>query len=177
MIETPLARTVIGIAIKVHRALGPGLLERSYVACLSYEFVKHGIPFRSEVPMPLTYEGVVIDCGYRLDLVVANQLILEVKSVARLLPVHDAIVLTYLKLSGLPQARLLNFNVTMMRDGIKSFLRRVSDDGADSGGSSRPLLKRTLVLPRPVKLGSKSQRLTGQGQESGRRIPAQESRR
>ena len=85
--------------------------------------------------MPLTYEGVVIDCGYRLDLVVANQLILEVKSVARLLPVHDAIVLTYLKLSGLPQALLLNFNVTMMRDGIKSFLRRVSDDGADSGGS------------------------------------------
>ena len=118
------AEQVIGLAIRVHRALGPGLLESSYGECLAYEFADAGLEFESQARIPVSYREVQIDCGYRADFVVEGSLLLEIKSVERLLPVHDAQVMTCLKLSKLNQALLLNFNVPRLIDGLKSFLPR-----------------------------------------------------
>ena len=123
LVRSPLAHAVTGCAITVHRALGPGLLESSYLECLGYELAKRGLSFRTQVALPICYDGHQLNCGYRLDLVIADALLLEVKSVERILPVHMAQTMTYLKLSGLSQALLLNFNVTCLRDGIRSFLQ------------------------------------------------------
>jgi len=115
----PLTEKIIGFAIEVHRALGPGLLESAYEECLCYEFSHSGLAFRRQVPLPVVYKGVRLDCGYRLDLVVADGVIVEVKAIEKLLPVHDAQLLTYLKLSGLKTGLLLNFHSAVMRDGIR----------------------------------------------------------
>ena len=114
-----LSEQVIGLAIEVHRALGPGLLESTYEACLCHELSEHGIPFARQIPLPVIYKGVRLDCGYRLDLVVAEELVVELKSVDKMLPVHHAQLLTYLKLSGFQTGLILNFNVPMLKDGIK----------------------------------------------------------
>ena len=113
---------ILGAAIAVHRALGPGLLESTYEACLAFELVDRGLAIVRQVALPVVYRGVRIDCGYRLDLVVEGRVILEIKAVERILPVHEAQVLTYLKLSELPVALLLNFNVPLLKDGIKRFV-------------------------------------------------------
>jgi GxxExxY protein len=125
---TPLVHRVIGLAIDVHRALGPGLLESAYQHCLVYELRAAGVPFTKELQLPLRYREAVLDSGYRLDLVIENQLIVEVKSVDRLLPIHSAQVLTYLKLARLKHALLLNFNVELMRHGIKSLFNSAGTD-------------------------------------------------
>ena len=114
-----LSEQVIGLAIEVHRALGSGLLESTYEACLCHELSEHGIPFARQIPLPVIYKGVRLDCGYRLDLVVAEELVVELKSVDKMLPVHHAQLLTYLKLSGFQTGLILNFNVPMLKDGIK----------------------------------------------------------
>jgi GxxExxY protein len=114
-----LTEPVIGLAIHVHRALGPGLLESVYAACLAHELRKAGTPFVAQRPLPVQYDGVHLDCGYRLDLVVAGQLIVEVKSVQALAPIHTAQILTYLKLTGCPIGLLINFNVPLLKNGIK----------------------------------------------------------
>ncbi len=114
-----LSEQVIGLAIEVHRALGPGLLESAYEACLCYELSEQDIPFKRQRPLPVTYKGVQLDCGYRLDLTVADELVVELKTVDRILPVHHAQLLTYLKLSGIHTGLILNFNVPMLKDGIK----------------------------------------------------------
>ena len=115
----PLTDTVIGLAIEVHRGLGPGLLESAYEECLCYELEQKGIAFRRQVALPVTYKSVKLDCGYRMDIAVDDRLVLELKTVERLLPVHEAQLLTYLKLSGMRTGLLLNFNVPVLRNGIK----------------------------------------------------------
>lgn len=122
VVRSELGDTAIGCAIEVHRALGPGLLESAYERCLAREMELAGLKFACQVPLPVLYKGVHIDCGYRLDMVVEGCLLIELKSVERLLPIHDAQVMTYLKLTGLPQAFLMNFNVPRLKDGLKSYL-------------------------------------------------------
>lgn len=118
----PLSGKVIGFAIEVHRHLGPGLLESAYETCLAYELGQAGIAFTKQQPLPVQYKGIALDCAYRLDLVVGARLILELKVVERLLPIHDAQILTYMKLSGIRTGLLLNFNVPVLKDGIKRFV-------------------------------------------------------
>jgi GxxExxY protein len=115
----PLSERVIGLAIEVHRHLGPGLLESAYEECLCYEFKAHDLAFRRQAPLPIAYKDVKLNLGYRIDLVVAEQLIVELKTVERLLPIHDAQLLTYLRLSGLRTGLLLNFNSALLKDGIR----------------------------------------------------------
>ena len=110
---------VIGLAIEIHRELGPGLLESAYQECICFELAEHKLKFRRQVPLPVTYKSVRLDCGYRMDVVVEDRLVLELKTVERLLPVHEAQLLTYLKLSGLKTGLLLNFNTPVLKDGIK----------------------------------------------------------
>ena len=125
---------VLNAAIEVHRRLGPGLLESSYKACLAYELQRSDIPFLTEVPVPLLYREIRLNCGYRLDFLVNGDLILEVKSVAHIEPVHVAQVMTYLRLSGARQAFLMNFNAVSFTAGLRSFLGKgnsVPRDRAD----------------------------------------------
>ena len=114
----PLSDKVIGLAIEVHRGLGPGLLESAYEECLSLEFKEHGLFHARQVPLPIVYKTVRLDCAYRLDFVVEGRLVLELKAVERLLPVHKAQLLTYLKLSGHRTGLLLNFNEVALKDGL-----------------------------------------------------------
>jgi len=113
---------IIGACIEVHRHLGPGLLESAYEHCLAHELALGGFRIQRQVPIPLHYKGLALDCGYRLDLVVDSSLIVEVKAVERLLPVHEAQLLTYLKLSGKHVGLLINFNVPLLARGI---IRRI----------------------------------------------------
>ena len=115
---------VIGACIEVHRHLGPGLLESTYQSCLKYELGLRGLKFVSEKPLPVAYKGILLDCGYRLDFVIDDCIVLEIKAVERLLPVHQAQVLTYLKLTGLSTALLVNFNVALIKDGLRRLTRK-----------------------------------------------------
>jgi GxxExxY protein len=115
----PLTDRVIGAAIKVHKALGPGLLESVYQSCLVFEPRRSGLQAQANIPLPVMYDDVHLDLGFRLDVIVEDYLVLEIKSVKKLAPIHDAQVLTYLKLSGFPIALLMNFNVTLMSKGVK----------------------------------------------------------
>ncbi len=111
--------------MKVHTALGPGLLESAYEACLQYELIKSGLRVEAQKPLPLVYESVKLECGYRIDLLVEGRVIIEVKSIEALAEIHFAQVLTYLRLSGLRLALLLNFNVLHMRDGIRRIVNKL----------------------------------------------------
>ncbi|MGD2010811.1 MAG: GxxExxY protein [Desulfobacterales bacterium] len=113
-----LSSQIIGAAIEVHKSLGPGLLESAYEKCLCHEMKLGGLWFENQKPLPLVFKGEKLDCGYRLDIVVENTVILELKSCEKIEPIHKAQLLTYLKLSGLKLGLLLNFNVPVMRDGI-----------------------------------------------------------
>jgi GxxExxY protein len=114
-----LSDKVLGCAFRVHTALGPGLLESSYQVCLVYELKKHGIRFEAEKEIPIIYDGQKMDAKYRVDLLVEDKLILELKSVETLLPIHEAQLLTYLKLAKIKTGLLLNFNVVSLKNGIK----------------------------------------------------------
>jgi GxxExxY protein len=118
-IEDHLSNRILLSAIEVHRNLGPGLLESAYEECLCREFSLSDLVFERQKPLPVVYKGISLDCGYRLDLVVEGKVVLELKSVHKLEPIHNAQLLTYLKLSGHKLGLLLNFNVALMRDGIK----------------------------------------------------------
>ena len=109
---------IIGAACTVHSRLGPGLLEEPYKKCLHYQLAKQGLTVAAEVPLPVAYDDVTLDCGYRLDLVVEDLIILELKSVAELAPIHRAQLLTYLRLCSRPLGLLLNFNVQRLKNGI-----------------------------------------------------------
>ena len=113
-----LSSNIIGAAIEVHKALGPGLLESAYEKCLCHELKLRELAFDNQKPLPLAFKGEELDCGYRLDIVVDNAIILELKSCEKIEPIHKAQLLTYLKLSGLNLGLVLNFNVPTMRDGI-----------------------------------------------------------
>ncbi|PZR41400.1 MAG: GxxExxY protein [Azospira oryzae] len=125
MIENEISERVIGCAIQVHRELGPGLLESAYEACLYNELLQAGLLVEKQKPIPVVYKEVKMDCGYRLDLVVEDKVIIEVKSVEALHDIHVAQVLTYLKLSNCKLGLLINFNVTMLKDGIKRLANKL----------------------------------------------------
>lgn len=110
---------IIGAAIEVHRTLGPGLLESAYQECLARELLLRNIPFDREVPVPVVYKGVHLECGYRLDFLVDKRVVLEIKAVDIIAPVHEAQLVTYLSLGGWQVGLLINFNVLLLRDGIR----------------------------------------------------------
>jgi len=122
LIEGDLTEQILGAAIDVHRALGPGLLESAYQACMCRELSLRGIPFRSQVLLPVHYKGLDLDCGYRIDLVVNERAIVELKAVERFAPIHESQLLTYLRLSKIRVGLLINFNVPLLPKGI---IRRV----------------------------------------------------
>ena len=117
-----ITETVIGAAIQVHRTLGPGMLESAYEACLVHELRKRGLAVEQQVPVPIVYEAVKLECGYRMDLLVERAVVVEIKSVEALAPVHSAQTLSYLRFSGGKLALLINFNVAVLKDGIKRFI-------------------------------------------------------
>jgi GxxExxY protein len=118
-LDDPLTERIIGFAIDVHRSLGPGLLESAYEECLCVELASAGIGFQRQVELPVVYKGRTILPGYRMDLVVDRAVVVEIKAVERLLPVHQAQLLTYMKLAQLPRGLLLNFHVAVLKDGIR----------------------------------------------------------
>ena len=117
-----LSNKVIGCAIEVHRELGPGLLESTYEQCLAYELNQAKIPFRLQVELPVEYKRIRLDCGYRIDVLADDRLIVELKSVDQVLKIHEAQVLTYMKLAALRVGLLINFNVDVLRKGVRRFV-------------------------------------------------------
>jgi GxxExxY protein len=117
--ENLITEKIIGAAIEVHRLLGPGLLESAYEQCLCYELSQMGLRFQRQVPLPVAYKGLHLDCAYKLDLVVEDAVIVEIKAIEELLPIHKAQLLTYLKASGKSIGLLINFNVPVLKNGIR----------------------------------------------------------
>jgi GxxExxY protein len=117
-----LTEKIIGCAIEVHKILGPGLLESAYEECLAYELTKAGLSIERQCLLPIVYKEIKLDHGYRLDIVVEEEVIIELKTVEAISPVHRAQVLTYMKLSGIDLGLIINFNVKMLKDGIKRFV-------------------------------------------------------
>ena len=115
----PLTEAIIGAAIEVHRVLGPGLLESVYEKCLCYELQLRGIDFRPQVQLPVVYKGVEMDCHFQMDLIIPGKVVVELKAVDALHPIHEAQLLTYLKLSGIRVGLLINFNVPLLKNGVK----------------------------------------------------------
>ena len=121
-IQSPIVEKIIGCAIEVHRNLGPGLLESAYAPGLMYEWQCAGLEFKRQVAVPVEYKGMLLTCGYRVDFIVAGLIVVETKSVEKLIPIHNAQMLTYLKLLKLKQGLLINFNVRVLKDGIRSVM-------------------------------------------------------
>lgn len=119
MLENEISSQIIGAAIEVHKHLGPGLLESSYEACLVYELRNRGLDVKSQIPLPVIYKGIELETGYRIDILVENQVIIEIKSVDQLDGIHIAQILTYLKLTNLKLGLLINFNSVRLIDGVK----------------------------------------------------------
>jgi GxxExxY protein len=127
---TPIPRLtekIIGAAIEVHRHTGPGLLESAYEECLCFELSKRALHFRRQVLLPVSYKGIKLDCGYKIDLLVEDSVVLELKTVDHLLPIHSAQLLTYLKLSGKPIGLLINFNEPVLKNGLKRLVNHFND--------------------------------------------------
>lgn len=122
MNENDISNIIIGCAIEVHRQLGPGLLESAYQQCLYYELIRAGLEVQMETPMPIIYKEIKLDHGYRIDLLAENKVVIEIKTVEALNDVHSAQVLTYLKLGNYKLGLLLNFHVSLLRNGIKRFI-------------------------------------------------------
>jgi len=122
-----ITRRVIGAAIEVHRILGPGLLESAYEECLCHELQSKKIAYERQKPLPVEYKGVKLNCGYRMDVVVENMLVVELKTCENIEPIHKAQLLTYLKLSGLKVGLILNFNVPVLRDGIVRIVNQLEE--------------------------------------------------
>jgi GxxExxY protein len=125
-----ITETVIGAAIEVHRELGPGLLESAYETCLCRELSLRGIRFERQLALPITYKGEQLDCGYRMDVVVEQSVIVEIKAVDALQPIHEAQVLTYLRLSGHTVGLLINFNVPLLRNGIRRMVHQLPESSS-----------------------------------------------
>ncbi len=116
---------IIGCAIEVHKGLGPGLLESAYEECLCYEFNQSGLKFERQVSLPVQYKGVKLNCGYRMDIVVENEVIVEIKAVEKLVPIHDAQLLSYLKMHNKKVGLLLNFHVPILKNGLKRIVNNL----------------------------------------------------
>ncbi|MCB2099716.1 MAG: GxxExxY protein [Rhodobacterales bacterium] len=119
MTRDPITDRIIGLAIEVHRTLGPGLLESAYEECLCFELAQANIPFERQVALPVTYKKVKLDCGYRMDIVVDREVVVELKTVEAIIPIHEAQLLTYMRLSGIGTGLILNFHAAVLRDGIR----------------------------------------------------------
>jgi len=117
--DSELTEVIIGAAIDVHKVLGPGLLESAYEECFCHELGLRGVVTERQKPLPLVYKGLKLDCGYRLDVVVENRVVVELKTVDTILPIHEAQLLTYLKLSGIRTGLMFNFNVPVLKDGLR----------------------------------------------------------
>ena len=131
-----ITRRIIGAAIEVHRHLGPGLLESAYESCLVFELKQLGFAVEQQKPLPVTYKGMVLDCGYRLDLVVEDQVIIELKAVEQLTAIFEAQLLSYLRLTGKKVGLLINFHVPVLKNGIKRIVNEFPDDKASSACSA-----------------------------------------
>lgn len=118
----PLTEKIIGAAIEVHRHLGPGLLESAYEQCLCKELSEQDLQHEHQVMLPVTYKGAKVEPGFRADVIVEDEVLLELKAVEKLMPIHEAQILTYLKLSGIPKGLLMNFNATPLKNGIRRFV-------------------------------------------------------
>jgi len=116
-----ITQKIIGCAIQVHKSLGPGLLESAYEECLSYELIKNGLSIKRQQPTPVVYKEIKLECGYRIDILVENAVVLELKVVDEFNPVHEAQILTYMKFSNKQLGLLINFNVTVLKNGIRRF--------------------------------------------------------
>ena len=127
-----LTEKIIGLAIEVHKVLGPGLLESAYEGCLAHELTLANISFERQVPLPVTYKSLQLDCGYRIDFLVEKTLVLELKAVESLQSIHEAQLLTYLKLGGWPIGLLINFNVPVLKKGIKRMVHNLEATSANS---------------------------------------------
>ena len=125
MNENEISNKIIGFAIEVHQSLGPGLLESAYKECLYYKLMKSGLKAEKEKPMPLIFEEVKLECGYRIDLLVEGKVVIEIKSVEALNDVHFAQTLTYMKLGGYKLGLLINFNVSLLKDGLRRVVNRI----------------------------------------------------
>lgn len=121
---------IIGACIEIHRQLGPGLLESAYEECLCHELALAGLKFERQKPLPVSYKGVKLDCGYRLDLLVEGQVIVELKTVDEIQPIHEAQLLTYLKLSGVNVGLLINFNVPVLKHGVNRIVNNFQEPSA-----------------------------------------------
>ncbi len=128
MTDNQLTHEIIGAAIEVHRVLGPGLLESAYEECLARELTLRNIKFERQKPLPVVYKDVKLDCGYRLDFLVEGRVVLELKAVESLASIHEAIMLTYLRLSGCQIGLLINFHTQILKDGIKRFVLNYRED-------------------------------------------------
>ncbi|MHC4121658.1 MAG: GxxExxY protein [Planctomycetota bacterium] len=122
-----ITNSIIGEAIEVHRALGPGLLESAYEACLAFELVEDGLKIERQKPLPVTYRDVRLDCGYRLDILVEDAVVVEIKVVDQIAPIHKAQLLSYLRLSGCKVGLMINFNVKVLKDGITRMVNSYPD--------------------------------------------------
>jgi len=131
----PIVEQVIGAAIEVHRVLGPGLLESTYEGCLTFELVHRGLHVARQVPLSVNYKGNKIDCAYRLDLMVDGNVLVEVKSVDQIAPIHQAQIMAYLQLSGARYALLLNFNEVTLKQGLRCFIGRGKQVPRDANGA------------------------------------------
>ena len=118
LLEKELTEKIIGAAIEVHRVLGPGLLESSYQVCLEHESCLRKLPFERQVDLPLNYKGIDLDAGYRMDFIFDQRVIVEIKAVEQVIPVHEAQLLTYMRLTGIHVGLLINFNVPVLKDGV-----------------------------------------------------------
>jgi GxxExxY protein len=130
-----ITRRIIGAAIEVHRRLGPGLLESAYEICLAYELRQCGMKVEQQKPLPVVYKDVKLDCGYRLDLVVEDSVVVEVKAVEKLARIHDAQLLSYLRLSGKTVGLLLNFNVRVLKNGVKRIVNNYPDSALSASSA------------------------------------------
>jgi len=139
-LENALTERIIGAAIEVHRHLGPGLLESAYEECLCFELRRSAVPHERQVALPVFYKGNSLNCGYRMDLVVGKRVIVEIKTVEGTLPVHTAQLLTYLKLSGLPIGLLINFNVPVLKKGLKRIVNHYTGSVPTEGVSATSVL-------------------------------------
>ena len=131
MTGVQITHEIIGAAIAVHRELGPGLLEAVYEECLCFKLINRGIPFARQKPIPVVYKAIKLDCGYRADLIVAEKIIVEIKAIAAVAPVHEAVMLTYLRLSGCRIGLLINFHSAVLKDGIHRYVWRYDDKEQD----------------------------------------------
>ena len=127
LVHAGISFAVIGAAIEVHKQLGPGLLESAYEQCFCHELALRKVPFERQVALPVRYKGLLLDCGYRLDMVVDHSVLLELKSIEQIHKIHEAQLMSYLRLSGLRVGLLINFNVELIKNGIQRVVNRLAD--------------------------------------------------